>query len=171
MSWASIAVKKGVEVWPEVIGPIVDLLRCKVVQVSTCCSGIDTPVLSLRMLAGAVNRVSVGGHGGNEGAGEGMRVSNKFAVEKNGHCIEEFLWQDVADSPPEHIFPNMLEFLSEPVKAAAERIPHDKIDETRSVILREPLLRKARRGRADDSYAFAARPQGPSLRIVEIMVD
>ena len=67
-------------------------LSGKVITISTSCSGIDTPIFALKVLASQL----------------GFKIDNVFAVENDGPCREELL---VSGLKPRYLFDNLLSWI------------------------------------------------------------
>ena len=108
----------------------VRLIAGKKLRVSTACTGIDAPVLALRIIGVGVQSV----------AGELVEIENVHACEVAAACQEELLW---SDQPPTCLFGNILDWLSDKQLSELKRVNDDEFEKIRDIIMSGALRAKA----------------------------
>jgi len=108
-------------------------LSGKVITISTSCSGIDTPIFALKVLASQL----------------GFKIDNVFAVENDGPCREELL---VSGLKPRYLFDNLLSWIRPRIMKEAREIHASDYRRLRDHILSsklEDLVWCVRHGKMD----------------------
>ena len=117
-------------IWDVAASPV-DAVAGGTPAISTCCTGVDAPVFAAHCVSFAVGQRSA--------SKQEITIHNLSGREKDGQCSEESLW---GPSPPDHLFENMLSWLTPRTVRLLEQVPSTDVDRIRSMILSEPLRAK-----------------------------
>ena len=133
MAWAEHGFGKYERTDPTAASAFLQLACAATLVISTACTGIDTPILAAFMVAHVVNMRA-------KPSDRPFKIINLFGVERARQPQEECLR---GSHPPGCLFADMLDLMTDDVKAYVQTIPHNNVERTRSSILSRPLRRQA----------------------------
>ena len=132
-SWAKHAVadcQSLTECWRALGWSPIEELQGGKLDLSTTCTGIDTPVYASLLFSNAIETT----------VGRGIALRNVHACERDLQCIEELLHGPL---PPECVFDNMLNWLSAAQNRELKGVKSGDTDKVRAAILGGTLKTKA----------------------------